>query len=302
MEFVQRKFSASAQPISEKMRSLTLPFDLKSSKTIENFAGEFTGYAAAIHNIDRSGDMLLPGAFSDTLDWFLKNGMVCWQHDSFLPIGVPIEASEDDYGLKTTARISNTTLGADIMTLIRDRVVKKLSIGYRVSTYDVVNRGGLISYLETTSLSEERKQSIIAQYDLAGLSELYLLKKIKLYEYSPVSFPANEAAVIQTTKELIPESASFADHSATVLAAVRGLRERASSVCAIRRAEGKTKLLNSDRVTELQSLQAEVNQVSKDLQKLLAELTIENQDEAIDRLELFVEYQKTLARLNGVSV
>jgi len=71
-----------------EIRHITIPFSLKSASLQvkadgeENeddpeagrYAGEFEGYAAGILNIDRSGDLILPGAFADTLPAFLALG------------------------------------------------------------------------------------------------------------------------------------------------------------------------------------------------------------------------------------
>src|SRR5262245_57389664 len=91
-------------------RVITAPFLLKSAKTESSgpYAGEFSGYCAGINNIDRVGDMILPGAFTDDLPRFLKEGVVCWQHDWEKPIGKPLEANEDSYGLFVKCRVSNT--------------------------------------------------------------------------------------------------------------------------------------------------------------------------------------------------
>src|SRR5262249_38615564 len=188
--------------IGDEIRRMTVPFEVKSVKASEDgqYAGEFTGYAAGIHNIDRVGDMILPGAFVEDLPRFLQEGVVCWQHDWMAPIGVPLEAKEDNYGLMTRARVSNTMQGKDAMTLIKDGVIKKLSIGYRVQNYDWVDRAGLVSYLQTSGLAPERQDAILRQYDELELMELFLLKKIRLFEYSPVSVPANPNASIIAAK------------------------------------------------------------------------------------------------------
>ena len=88
----------------------TLAFEVKQAELMDGgqYAGEFTGYAAGILNIDSTGDMILPGAFNADIPRFLSDGVVCWQHDWMTPIGVPLEAKEDGYGLLTRSRISRT--------------------------------------------------------------------------------------------------------------------------------------------------------------------------------------------------
>lgn len=230
-----------ARPIkADEIRRMTVPFEVKSVKMAEgesSYAGEIEGYAAGIHNIDRAGDMILPGAFAADLPRFLSEGVVCWQHDWADPIGAPVEAREDSFGLWTKSRISKTTRGMDVMTLIKDGVVKKMSIGYSVQDYESVNRSGLMAYLAGTTLAEERKASILAAFDEMDIGFLFLLKKIKLYEYSPVSIPANPNAMITDAKSLT--GLTFAQHSEAVLTAVEGLRERIAEITALRSEQGR---------------------------------------------------------------
>lgn len=123
------------------------------------------------------------------------------------------------------------------MTLIRDGVVKKMSIGYRVEDYSDVDRAGLMSYLTGSALTSERKDAILKQFDESGWQNIYLLKKIKLYEYSPVSIPANPNAIITDAKSLT--GLTFMQHSEAVLTAVEGLVERIAGITALRSEQGR---------------------------------------------------------------
>ena len=217
----------------------TLAFEVKQAEMTDGgqYAGEFTGYAAGILNIDNTGDMILPGAFSADLPRFLSEGVVCWQHDWMTPIGVPVAASEDGYGLLTKSRISRTQQGMDAMTLIRDGVVKKLSIGYQVQDYDVVDRSGLARTMQSYGLTQEKQMATLATFDEMGRDVVYLLKKLKLFEYSPVTVPANDKAVIMDAKQLT--GLSFVDHSRAVLTAVEGLKTRIAEITEMRESQGR---------------------------------------------------------------
>lgn len=260
-----------------EVRRMTVPFELKASSEADGYAGTFSGYAAGILNIDRTGDMILPGAFTDTLPEFLKEGVVCWQHDWATPIGQPVKAYEDDYGLMTESRISNTTAGRDCMTLIRDGVIKKMSIGYRVQDYEWVDRAGLLSWLGVSGLSETNQVSILTQFDGAGLSELFLLKKIKLFEYSPVTIPANPNAVITGAKGL-----PFAEHSEAVLTAVKELSDRVKAIHALRTSQGKA--ANSAHVEQCQSIASDMEAMCGTLRAMAAEMMPEPEEVEEDSL------------------
>lgn len=132
----------------------------------------FEGYAATWDR-DRVGDIIKRGAFKKSISEGLPSGRikVLWLHSD--PLGMPLEMSEDSKGLKVKARVSATRLGDEALELMRDGVVDSLSIGYSVP---------------------EGK----AEWDDDGRT----IKEIKLYEFSPVVFPANEAAVITGVKDI----------------------------------------------------------------------------------------------------
>lgn len=253
------------------MRHMTVPFEFKAASAAEGYAGEFTGYAAGILNVDHTGDMILPGAFTATLPEFLKDGVVCWQHDWATPIGKPMEAREDGYGLLTRSRISDTSTGRDCMTLIRDGVIKKLSIGYRVQDYEWVDRRGLLGWLAGSGLDESKQIQILTEFDGEGLSELFLLKQIQLFEYSPVTIPANSNATITAAKGL-----PFAKHSEAVVTAVRELSERIKAIHALRTAQGKA--ANASHVEHCREIQAMLDGASRSLLTLMAEMEPEPEE------------------------
>src|SRR4051812_285433 len=78
-----------------KLSTKEFDFELKSVEE----SGAFEGYAAVFNNVDFDGDKIIKGAFKRTID--LKKGKfpVLWQHDVKQPVGVNVEAEEDDFGL-----------------------------------------------------------------------------------------------------------------------------------------------------------------------------------------------------------
>jgi len=170
----------------------TLAF--KSAGTDGLAANEFSGYASTFGNVDEDGDIIERGAFSLTLPEFLKTGLILWQHQMRVPIGKPVEAYEDEKGLFVKGRISDTADGRDCLTLMRDGVIKKLSIGYRVEAYTMLSKEQGIA-----RMGEAAYNAALAS--LPWWSDgLRLITQIKLYEYSPVSIPANGLADILGVK------------------------------------------------------------------------------------------------------
>ena len=149
-------------------------FELISS---DETTGEFSGYASVFGNIDDGGDIVEKGAFSKTIVEDFDRIKILSQHDSCeLPIGKPLELREDEKGLFIRGKISNTQKGRDIQTLLKDGVLRELSIGYDIVDY-VMD--------ESTNIRH--------------------LKQIKLWEISIVTWAMNDQAVIDDVKSLVEE-------------------------------------------------------------------------------------------------
>ncbi len=64
--------------------------------------GSFTGLAAVLHDVDRQGDSIRPGAFAQTLSEWKARGFgipLLRQHDQTTPIGSIHDAAETPDGL-----------------------------------------------------------------------------------------------------------------------------------------------------------------------------------------------------------
>jgi HK97 family phage prohead protease len=98
----------------------------------------FSGYGAVFGNIDRGGDVIERGAFSKSLDGLKSAGTLpsmFYNHGKRgggpdMPVGVWTSMAEDSHGLRVEGKLSDTALGRDLYTLLKDGAVKGLSIGY----------------------------------------------------------------------------------------------------------------------------------------------------------------------------
>jgi len=135
------------------------------------------GYASVFGNLDSMGDIVHRGAFCKTLEQRGDKVKFLWQHDPKEPLGRPLELSEDDKGLFVKAIISKTRRGLDTIELLRDGAIGELSIGY-----DPIEGG--------TDYSKGKDGE-----------QIRLLKELKLYEFSLVTFAANEEAQVTVLKE-----------------------------------------------------------------------------------------------------
>lgn len=131
--------------------------------------GIFEGYASVSGNVDSDGDIVMPGAFRATLSTGMaKDGVpiLLLHNDQRLPVGRSLELEEDEHGLCIRAQIADTTDGLDARKLVRNGILRGLSIGY------IPTR---------------------AETGADGARRLY---EVELLEISLVTWPANELATV----------------------------------------------------------------------------------------------------------
>ena len=131
----------------------------------------FEGYAST-WDIDLVGDQIVKGAFKKTIEERFnksKNIKVLWEHRE--PFGMPTHMEEDSKGLFIHAKVSDTPENKSRLTYMKDGIVDKMSIGYEVLQDDISEDGSV-----------------------------RLLKELKLFEFSAVTFPANPFTSIENVK------------------------------------------------------------------------------------------------------
>lgn len=191
--------------------------------------GFFSGYASVFGNEDSYGDIVVKGAFAETIaDWQERGKMppVLWNHKTDEPIGVYTLLKEDEKGLYVEGRllVKDVVRAREIHALMKAGAVDGMSIGYSTVEYN---------YDKETDITE--------------------LLKLKLWENSIVVFPANDLSRVEAVKSklqagelpTLPEfekflrDAGFSKSQATAIAG-HGLRhllgEPAKSDTAIKNA------------------------------------------------------------------
>ncbi len=134
--------------------------------------GLFSGYASVFNAVDHQKDVVIPGAFRESLG--ARTPSLLWQHRAGEPIGVYKSVREDAHGLYVEGRLAlKTSRGAEAYELLTMGAVTGLSIGFAT-----------------------REDS------LDPLSGVRTLKKVDLYEISLVTFPCNDGARIGMVKQL----------------------------------------------------------------------------------------------------
>lgn len=93
------------------------------------------GYCSVFGNVDRVGDIVDPGAFSDWIaELDLERAIpILWAHDNLnLPVGVVTEIAQDAKGLRFTGEILDTSWGRDLVTAMGAGVASGASFAYQV--------------------------------------------------------------------------------------------------------------------------------------------------------------------------
>ncbi len=95
--------------------------------------GTVEGYASLFGEIDQARDMVLRGAFAETLARRGVNRVpMLFQHDPAEPIGVWLELREDHHGLYARGRlIPEVARARELLSLLRAGAIDGLSIGFR---------------------------------------------------------------------------------------------------------------------------------------------------------------------------
>jgi HK97 family phage prohead protease len=209
------------------MEFKSLKFDTEKMDPDER---TFEGYAAAYGNVDSDGDVIEMGAFSKSIreSFPTKSIKVLWQHKADTPIGIPVEMREDSKGLWVKSRISKTAKGDEAIELMRDGVINRLSVGFSIPSGK-------------------------SKMDDKGVKHIY---EGKLFEYSLVTWPANDQAVITGVKTL-KEMREFAEGNSLSVKAREELLAELASITALLKGEpqstrtGQQPPLSSDEVKRL---------------------------------------------------
>lgn len=142
--------------------------------------GFFSGYGAVFGNVDWYNDVILPGAFTASLEeWAAKNKFppVLWNHNDGEPIGVYTKLYEDDKGLYVEGKllIDDVPRAKSTHALLKAGAIDGLSIGY------------------ITRKANKQTNGIRELVEL-GLSEISIVTK-----------PANERTLITSVKSKLDE-------------------------------------------------------------------------------------------------
>ena len=138
--------------------------------------GHFEGYASVFGNQDYDGDVIVKGAFKNSIEHSRQSGdmpKMLWQHDSKTIIGKWTEMHEDEHGLYVKGSlILDTEKGREAYALMKAGVLDGMSIGFNVAE---------------ARPSEQRSRGRV-------------IEEVNLWEVSLVTWGANPAARVTSCK------------------------------------------------------------------------------------------------------
>lgn len=120
---------------------MTLSFSIPSLSVRAQPSGVIEGYGSVFGIQDSHGDIVLPGAFAQSL----KKGppLMLWAHDQSRPIGRWVSAAEDSRGLHLKGQLNlQTDAGNEAYAHLNAGDVNGLSIGYTLGTKGAEYRNG----------------------------------------------------------------------------------------------------------------------------------------------------------------
>ncbi|MGC2644024.1 MAG: HK97 family phage prohead protease, partial [Pseudolabrys sp.] len=93
------------------------------------------GYASLFGEVDQARDMVMRGAFADTLTARgIRRVPMLFQHDPSEPVGIWLDLREDHRGLFARGRlIPEVARGRELLSLLRAGAIDGLSIGFRTA-------------------------------------------------------------------------------------------------------------------------------------------------------------------------
>lgn len=148
--------------------------------------GRFTGYASVFGNKDSYGDVIVKGAFAESLASYGENGagIPCyWSHqmsDPMMNIGHTVSAFEDEHGLKVDVQLDlDNPNGAYTHKLIQEGRVNQMSFAFDIEDFAFAQSEELGDYME--------------------------LRKLKIHEVSVVQVGANQSTELLAVKERIAQ-------------------------------------------------------------------------------------------------
>ena len=135
--------------------------------------GEFEGYASVFGAEDLGGDIVMAGAFSDSLTrWPASKIKLLWHHSPQEVIGKFVEAREDTKGLYVKGKLfTKMRKASEVHELMKEGAVEGLSIGYRTREFEIDRDNGTRKLLKV----DLREVSVVT-FPMLDIANVTLVK------------------------------------------------------------------------------------------------------------------------------
>ena len=243
-------------------------FELKGGNVEGN---TLHGVAAVMGNIDRSGDVIFPGAFKAALPQFLKEGFVPIGHDwyDFSKVAAyPTFAKEQGAELVVTADFHSVQAAQDMKQIIVERIEAGKSVGLSVG-FSVAPDGWIWFSNGEALLTDVKERGFdVNLFDVKSLKKIVepiraIVSVQELYEFSIVAVPMNPKAQISAVKDFRNDNSraglSFCEHLDFALAAVEEVVIRSENYKSMKESDGRS--MSDERVLQLQKLQERISKL-----------------------------------------
>ena len=176
-------------------------------------ATTFSGYASVFNGLDAYGDMIAPGAYSDTLKERSRPIRMRWNH--FGPvIGKYTHIEEDEKGLYVEGELTpGHSTAMDVAASMRHGSVDGLSIGYIVRDYEDRGDARLLKQIDLVEISvvEEPADEMALIGSVKNFEQISELKELEKLLRDAGGFSRKEAMLVISTAKRLVQSDSDAD-------------------------------------------------------------------------------------------
>jgi len=176
--------------------------ELKSLKVTDSGPGTISGYRAT-YAVDEGADLIVPGAFADTIEEYLSSGFTAESHDWNFSnvVGFPLEAKEDQHGFYVVSQFHSTPDAQNVRIKARERMDAGKKVGFSFGY--VADNFGFIEAKDYEQELPKYVKSADLSYNLAQAKKfprIRLLKKLSVAEDSLVTRGMNTQAFATAVK------------------------------------------------------------------------------------------------------
>jgi phage head maturation protease len=219
---------------------------LAEFKLLDEGPGSIEGYVTKFGDLDGVGDIILAGAYTDTIAQFLEGGFNAdshkWEFGNL--IGYPSGAKEDGVGLFAKAKFHSTQPAQNARTVAQERRAAGLnvytSIGYELAAEPIYVRSADYS----TEIPKYSAPELVQQnlQKAQKFSQVRVIPKVHLFEWSLVPVPALNSAMVTSVKSLtdsLGTGIEYSDHILLLGTAIKEFADRTQARVEMRVKEGR---------------------------------------------------------------